>query len=147
MPVGVAGSLGHVISTVLGRAVGRFLAFAVTGSVLALGALATAGPAAAEQGRGVGLRQGSGISRAEILLTFVGVPALIFAICATLVYTLSGNKDARLREGKQWWSDADYYAAGGTAEGAAAVERGATTPGTQADAPGGGPAGGTSARW
>ena len=78
--------------------------------------LLTAGPAAAaEVEQGVGEQTASGLSLAEILMYFVGIPLLVFAVCAALVFAGAGNREPRLREGQGWWSQPEYFS-GDTAE-------------------------------
>jgi hypothetical protein len=135
------GSLGAVIT----RSSRRALSIAATAVVLAVTATVTAGSAAAidETDSTVGTQQPSGLSLAETLLLFVGVPALIFAVSAALVYATAGKNEPRLREGQGWWAEPEYFSVTGPADAAelpAGQAPGALTAGDDEG-------GGSSARW
>jgi hypothetical protein len=102
-----------VITRTLRRSLSAATAVVVTTTA---GLLQTAGPAAAaDVEQGVGEQTASGLSLAEILMFFVGIPLLVFAGCAALVYASAGNREPRLREGQGWWSQPEYFS-GDTAE-------------------------------
>ena len=119
----------------------RVLSVAASAGVLVL---ATAGPARAETPEEqVGTQYPSDLSFAETLGLFVGIPVLLFAVIAALVYATAGNREPRLREGQGqgWWAEPEYFSAN---DGAAAVKEAPA----QGELPSGDDAsGGSSARW
>jgi len=101
--------------------------------------LVAALPASAAEG--LGERKPSGMSTLDIVLVFVGIPVLVFAVVIALVYGLSRNSEPRLREGQSWWTEPDYNTRESIGVqdhgGAAATSDGARTS----------DGGGTSAQW
>lgn len=119
----------------------------VLSALLTAGALVvvTAGPARAQSDDElVGTQYPSGLSLAETLLIFVGIPALIFGVVAALVFATAGNREPRLREGQGqgWWAEPEYFSAEGAASADAAPAITQGEPAASDDE-----TGGSSARW